>query len=550
MPHCPARAAFLAPLVLLMGCETAPLPDAPAPGDDVALILNEASQRVSVTDPSPTVVTIWDRAFQEAIIARGGGPTVTARAAAILHTAMYDVWASYDPVAIGTRVGDAFQRPADEADLAAEAMSYAAHALLSGMFPGERARFDRVMRSLGYRPDPHALSGNPAGLGRVIAGRVATHFGRDGSNWDDGFEDDTGYEPANPSPFEIADVARWTPEATPIDPESRDPDQDFLTPQWGRLTPFSIGSARALRPAPPEPFFAPGIEGRVDVEARTITLADGRTQPVTPDLIGPVVNPGFIAQAERVVRASAALTDRQKMIAEFWEDNKDTSFPPGTWLVFGQYVSARDDHSLGEDATMFLAIANALQDAAIATWEAKRHYDYARPVRAIRTLGRLGLIGEPGTDQRTGETGHVIRAWGGPGRGTETILATRFLSYQNPEEDPSPPFAEYPSGHSGFSAAAAEVIAAFAGSDRFGGSVTFRAGASRFEPGLTPAAPVTLAWPTFSDAADEAGISRIYGGIHFDDGDRRGRALGRAIGRAVLEKVRGFASGTATDPAG
>ena len=90
--------------------------------------------------------------------------------------------------------------------------------------------------------------------------------------------------------------------------------------------------------------------------------------------------------------------------------------------------------------------------------------------------------------------------------------------------------ASIPSGHSTFSAAAAAVLARFTGSDRFGASATIRAGSSRVEPGDTPAADVVLSWPTFSDAADQAGRSRRYGGLHFR-GRRPGRPGARRHGR-------------------
>ena len=74
------------------------------------------------------------------------------------------------------------------------------------------------------------------------------------------------------------------------------------------------------------------------------------------------------------------------------------------------------------------------------------------------------------------------------------------------------------------------MLARFTGSDRFGASASMPAGSSRVEPGVTPAAGVTLSWPTFTDAADQAGRSRRYGGIHFKDGDLVGRALGCMVG--------------------
>ena len=79
----------------------------------------------------------------------------------------------------------------------------------------------------------------------------------------------------------------------------------------------------------------------------------------------------------------------------------------------------------------------------------------------------------------------------------------------------TPAFPEYVSGHCTFSAAGRTVLAAFNGSDNFGARVTIKAGSSQIEPGVTPAKDVVLSWKTLTDAADEAGMSRRYGGIHF-----------------------------------
>src|SRR5215468_9384629 len=114
--------------------------------------------------------------------------------------------------------------------------------------------------------------------------------------------------------------------------------------------------------------------------------------------------------------------------------------------------------------------------------------------------------------------GRPVRAWAGPYQGTKLIDGAAWFPYQ-PTTFPTPPFPEYSSGHSNFSSAGAEILRLFTGSDRFGGSVTFPPGSSRIEPGLTPASTLTLTWPTFSDAANQAGMSRRYGGIHFRQGD-------------------------------
>jgi hypothetical protein len=110
---------------------------------------------------------------------------------------------------------------------------------------------------------------------------------------------------------------------------------------------------------------------------------------------------------------------------------------------------------------------------------------------------------------------------------------------------PTPPFPEYSSGHSSFSAAGAEILRLFTGSDRFGGSVLLPAGSSKVEPGLTPQGDVRLSWRTFSDAANQAGMSRRYGGIHFKQGDLDGRLTGRIAARLVWAKARAYIRGTA-----
>ncbi|MEO1601005.1 MAG: DUF6851 domain-containing protein [Pseudomonadota bacterium] len=527
--------------------------------DDVQLMVDPATQLVTVNDPSPTVSVLWDQAAQAAVIETAPGPTIASRAYAITHTAIFDAWAQFDEDAVATSIGDDLQIGPDlNTDaLKSIAMSQAALTVLTDLFQDSGVDFIATFEAAaGFDP---RLADFAEGAPELLALDIGTQVGNaviaaradDGSNQANGYEDTTGYTPVNASPLEITEIDKWTPESVPIDPVDSDPEQSFLTPHWGNVTTFGIPSGDAMRPEAPEPFFLPGVNATLDLDAATITVVEGDNAtvlPVTSDLVGTVINPAFVAQAEEVVAFSANLTDEQKLIAEFWEDGGGTSFPPGVWMSFGQFVSGRADHDIDTDATLFFLLSNAMMDAAIATWEAKVFYDYARPVRAIRDLGSLGLIGEEGTDAITGETGFVVDAWAGPGLGTDTILAENFLTYQTPGTDPSPPFAEYTSGHSAFSAAGAEVLALFTSSDAFGASVTFEPGSSRFEPGITPAQPVTLEWETFSEAGDEGGISRLYGGIHFDDGDINGRNLGAEVGEAAFKAAFAFVSAASDAP--
>lgn len=515
-----------------------------------SLLVDPVSQLVTVDDASPTISVQWDKATQQAIINTAVGPTVTTRVLALVHTAMYDAWAAYDETAIATQGGDSLQRPATENTDAnkSEAMSMAAYRVLAELFPSQLSVFDALMADLGYdAADTSTDTTTPIGIGNTAAESLMAVRRNDGSNQlgtdPNGtsgvpYSDISGYTPFNPTGNPI-DISLWTPEFVPIDAPSGTEDriQSFLTPHWGDVTPFSLSSGSQFRPVAPEPFLL--VDGTVDLDAGTITLADNSVVTISSSIVGTIINPAFIEQAEDVVSFSANLTDEQKLIAEFWEDGGGTSFPPGTWMTFGQFVSARDNHSLDDDAQLFLMLANAEFDSSIATWEAKSFYDYARPVRAIRDLGELGLIGE--FDVSLG--GYAIDAWAGPGLGTQRILSTDFLTYQTPGSDPSPPFAEYVSGHSTFSAAGATILELFSGSDAFGGSISFGTGESRFEPGVTPTSNTTLAWNRFSIAADEAGLSRLYGGIHFDDGDINGRTLGQEVAASVFAQALFYING-------
>ncbi|MEM7238677.1 MAG: DUF6851 domain-containing protein [Pseudomonadota bacterium] len=534
------------------------------------------TQVVTVNDTDPGVSVIWDRVVQQAVIETDTpvGPTIASRAYAMMHTAMYDAWSAFDDTAVRVAFDEDGNNGALEGGLTdlgdaakTKAMSFAALTVLRNLFPDVEDLYVKVMEER-FGLDPDDTDSPEAALGIDAANDMLALRGGDGSNQDGGYSG--AFVPTNPDSLTVNDITAWTPESVPIDPEGGGSIQSFLTPQWQDVESFAIDEDdfgntdfASIRPVAPQPFFTDAFsDATLNFDDKTITLGSdatigdvaflaGDVIDVSQDLIGEVINEGFITQAEEVIEFSADLDDTGKIIAEFWEDGGGTAFPPGTWMTFGQFVSSRDGNSLDQDAQLFFALGNAVMDAGIATWEAKVFYDYARPVRAIRDLGELGLIGEEGVDANTGETGFVIEAFGGfnedgTGRGTQTILAENFITFQRPGADPSPPFAEYTSGHSAFSAAGAEVLALFTGSDEFGGAVEFAADTIQFEAGV-PSEEVTLAWDTFSFAADEAGLSRLFGGIHFNEGDVNGRTLGRDVGEAAFELAQKFINGEATD---
>ena len=433
----------------------------------------------------------WNAIALEAIRRTGVPPPVAARALALLHTAMYDAWACYSNNAIGTCLGDRLSRPVEErtSDNKEKAISYAAHWTLKSLFLNKlkaehQSMFEDMMLALGYDPyDATESFENPVGIGNLTARLVFDSRKGDGANQAAGYEDYTGFEPLFHHDDEVPENRsdKWVPIL--VGKEGGLSEQQFLLPHWGLVRPFALPNGSWFRPiVPPSPWNA-------------VTLQE---------------------ECEQVIRYSGGLTDKQKVIAEYWKDGPLSETPPGHWCLFAQYISERDEHGLGKDVKLFFALSNALFDAGIAAWDSKYHYYYVRPITLIRRR----------------YAGKKINAWGGPGKGTIKMDGKDWRPYQ-PIESLSPPFAEFVSGHSTFSAAAAEMLRLFTRSDRFGMSYQTT---TLYIDRRELAEPVELHWNTFSQAAEEAGISRIYGGIHFEEGNEKGLDMGKKVARKVWEK--------------
>jgi len=158
-------------------------------------------------------------------------------------------------------------------------------------------------------------------------------------------------------------------------------------------------------------------------------------------------SPEYQQQAEELVRLSGNLTDEQKAIAEYWTASPDSDPPVVHWTRFAEFVSARDQHTLDDDVKMFFALSNALMDADIAAWDAKRAYDSVRPATAIPLLFRGKKIqsrvsGLQGLYAQT-PRGEVLLAnpdtkETASGKGATEIDGGQWLPYQ-PAASPTPP---------------------------------------------------------------------------------------------------------------
>ena len=237
------------------------------------------------------------------------------------------------------------------------------------------------------------------------------------------------------------------------------------------------------RPTPPD-YTPPLLPGWGDVPGFAVTdLSTFRPQGP------PALDSEAYATTFRTVRTigsatSTVRTKEQTEIAQFWADGVGTVTPPGHWNRIAQSVAAGKKLGLAETARLFALLNVAMADASIVCWDCKYRFDFWRPITAIR---------------------EVDPDWA-------SLL-------------PTPPFPAYTSGHSSFSGAGAAALASFFGTDRVRFSST-----SDSLPG------VTRSFDSFSAAAEEAGMSRIYGGIHWAFDNVDGLACGREIGEHVARR--------------
>lgn len=213
-----------------------------------------------------------------------------------------------------------------------------------------------------------------------------------------------------------------------------------------------------------------------------------------PDLTSPEYAAALNRVKELGAKTGSTRTPDQTQIAYFWADGAGTVTPPGHWNQIAQGIASTQNLSLAENARLFALLGIAVGDAGIACWDTKYAYGFWRPVTAIRDAELDGndLTIEDDT-------------W-------EPLLTT-------------PNFPEYTSGHSTFSGAAAGILRNF-----FGDDISFST------EGLMDALGTigTRSYTSFSQAADEAGDSRIYGGIHFDFSNDPAVATGQALADMVF----------------
>lgn len=416
-------------------------------------------------------------------------PTITSRYLALIFVAVFDAWSRYDEKATPVYLSGVERRPESEHSLEnkEKAISYAAYRAMNEYYFSDKKIFTKFMKDLGYDPNNESLDPNtPGGIGNLAAKAVIEARKGDGANQyaeepgSNGkpYFNYVGYEPVN-SVDKNVDPNRWQPKYF-SDGKGGKYAPGCLTPFWDKVKPIALKSGDQFRPGPPPMIGSEQLEREV----------------------------------QEVIELQANLTDYQKALVEFMRDGPQSVQQAGHWLKFAQDVSVRDNHSLDQDVKMYFYNQVVAMDAFIASWDSKMYYDYARP---------FALVHKYYEDQK-------IKAWGGEGKGMLEMDGQQWRPY-SPATFLCPPFPSYTSGHSTISGGCAEALKTWTGSDEFGSEAQLVAGAMTEPDNLGDT--VTLKFPTFTETAEMAGISRVLGGYHIQADNVAGLELGRDVAEEV-----------------
>jgi len=379
----------------------------------------------------------WNDVAANAIVIIGGHvPPRALIRLAMVHVAMYDAVNAIEGWPFEPYVGVLMvDRPASP-DAAAAA---AAHDVLVALFPAQKADLDaKYATSLAALPDDVATL-NGIAVGKQAATAILNARAQDGRDATVIYVPESG-------------AGTWMP-TPPAFQAAQAPETQFVQP-------FVLNAPSQFRPE--EPFGLRSEEWTRDYnEVKALGSAISSTR-----------------------------TAEQTDIARFWGDN-----PPLQWNRAWRALSMARGLGLSENARYFAMLATASADALIACWDAKYHYNFWRPVTAIRTGD---IDGNPDTAPDSTWIGLLI----------------------------TPPHPEYPAAHGCFSGASTETLAYFFGSDEIGFWMDSKVS------GLTN--PVRTYF-RFSDALSEVLDARVYGGMHYRNSTRVGANIGRQVSRFVTK---------------
>lgn len=438
---------------------------------------------------------------------RPGDAPLVLRTTTVATTAWFDAIAPYSDTALGVYSSIPRRPEAARTDCNRNvAILHASQHVLDSLLPQYAADWDQILVDAGLDPNDTSTDlSTPVGIGNVAGAAVVAVRENDGMNQlgDAGgrtynrrrYDDYTGYAPVN-TPDELSDPRRWQPDVVTSD-NGLFFGQTFVTPQLAQTLPHSYDEPWLRAPVPEKSY---AIAGRGS-PAGEPGAGRGGGRPLTR----------YREQADEVLAVSAALTDQQKMAAEFFDD-KIRSL--GFSVLF---VTLSRGLSLEQFVQLDFLVNVAAFDALITVWENKTHYDAVRPFSAIRYL----------------YSDTPLTAWGGPEQGTvDDITGREWRAYLQPANHP-----EYPSASAALCRAHATAATMYLGTSHLGWDIPVPAGSSVVEPGHTPSTELTLTYDTWDDFSADCGISRLWAGVHFFDSIPAGQWIGDVIGERAFDWV-------------
>ena len=247
---------------------------------------------------------------------------------------------------------------------------------------------------------------------------------------------------------------------------------------------------------PTPPTYAPAVDPQWGSVTPFVLTSGTQFQPPPPPAINSAEYAAEVNQVETLGSATSTVrTAAETASARFWSDLAGTFDPPGHWNQIGEIAALNNHSSLQTSARMFALLDMALADAGIEAWGVKYTDNTARPVTIIRD-GADGL---------------------NPGITADPTWTPLWAT---------PAFPSYISGHSTFSAAAATVLDSI-----YGSNFSFT------DPGDPTEALTPETFTSFDQAAKAAGMSRVYGGIHFMSDNLAGLQVGGEVGQYVVQNA-------------
>ncbi|MEU4780157.1 carbohydrate binding domain-containing protein [Micromonospora sp. NPDC023633] len=412
--------------------------------------------------PSADPVLFWNDVLLDTFRQTQLPPTSLSRSAAIMHAAMHDAAVSVTGAGEPYRVRVPVEYPGTLEDVVAPsletAVNQAAHDSLSALFAG-RSFGPALAEATGMLPS--GVNADEIARGRAVGSQAAA------ANVDarraDGSTDESPYVPEGVP-------GAWRPTGS----------GPAVSPNWGRVTPFTLTSPTQFRPGPPGGF------GSYDALLASQLYEDQVTEV-----------------RQLGARVGGTRTAEQTRIAFFWANDLDGTYkPPGQLLAHTRIVAEQRGLGMLQNARLFGLVSLAMADAAIVAWGGK----YATPIdlwRPESAIHHADTDGRPGTQPD--------RSW-------------QPLSQDRAGQSFSPPFPAHVSGHATFAGAWAGVMRAYFGTD----AVPFTG--TTDDP---QAVGVRRPFGSFTEAARENARSRVYLGVHYQFDADAGLAAGLAVGAHV-----------------